>query len=133
MGIVWRKIRLEILRKILVSYLLTLMLSYLDKKQHDFNSLFNLLKISEKRRNESSLWTKTVLHQLLTVWLPMLNPTSFSLNSIFLKLVQCQPRLNHKIQPFVVEEVHFTHTHTIRKSSKMDGAKYIPNFAFKWW
>ena len=23
--------------------------------------------------------------------------------------------------------------HTIRKSSKMDGAKYIPNFAFKWW
>ena len=24
-------------------------------------------------------------------------------------------------------------THTIRKSSKMDGAKYIPNFAFKWW
>ena len=24
-------------------------------------------------------------------------------------------------------------TRTIRKSSKMDGAKYIPNFAFKWW
>ena len=23
--------------------------------------------------------------------------------------------------------------HTIRKCSKMDGQKYIPNFAFKWW
>jgi hypothetical protein len=24
-------------------------------------------------------------------------------------------------------------SHTIPKSSKMDGAKYIPNFAFNWW
>ena len=28
---------------------------------------------------------------------------------LFLKLVQCQSRLNHKIQPYLVEGIHFTH------------------------
>ena len=32
-----------------------------------------------------------------------------------MKLVQCQPRLNHKIQPIVVEGVHFNHTQPIPK------------------
>ena len=31
-------------------------------------------------------------------------------SSFFLKLVQCQPRLNRKMQPIVVEEVRFNHT-----------------------
>ena len=30
-------------------------------------------------------------------------------SSFFLKLVQCQSRLNPEIQPFVVEEIGFTH------------------------
>ena len=34
--------------------------------------------------------------------LPMLDP--------HLKLVQCQSQLNRKIQPFLVEGIHFTHT-----------------------
>ena len=28
----------------------------------------------------------------------------------FLKLVQCQPRLNRKIRPFMVEWIRFNHT-----------------------
>ena len=32
-----------------------------------------------------------------------------SINSIFLKLVQCQSWLNPEIQPFVVEGIGFTH------------------------
>ena len=32
------------------------------------------------------------------------------LTAVFFKLVQCQPRLNRKIQPFVVEGVRFNHT-----------------------
>ena len=31
-------------------------------------------------------------------------------SSFFFKLVQCQPRLNHKIRPIVVEGVRFNHT-----------------------
>ena len=37
-------------------------------------------------------------------------PNSLYLTAVFFKLVQCQPRLNHKIQPIVVEGVHFNHT-----------------------
>ena len=36
-------------------------------------------------------------------------------SSFFLKLVQCQPRLNREIQPFVVEGVRFNHTWPIPK------------------
>ena len=32
------------------------------------------------------------------------------LTAVFFKLVQCQPRLNRKIQPIVVEGVHFNHS-----------------------
>ena len=38
-----------------------------------------------------------------------------SLTAVFFKLVQCQSRLNRKIQPFVVEGIRFTHTQPIPK------------------
>ena len=41
--------------------------------------------------------------------------------------------LGKKCTPYFTFHIfRYTH-HTIRKSSKMDGAKYIPNFDFKWW
>ena len=35
---------------------------------------------------------------------------SGALTAVFLKLVQCQSQQNREIQPFVVEEIRFTHT-----------------------
>ena len=35
---------------------------------------------------------------------------SFILTAVFLKPVQCQSQLNCKIQPYVVQGIHFTHT-----------------------
>ena len=41
---------------------------------------------------------------------------------------------SHNVLPWKMSTLFWrSSVHTIRKSSKMDGAKYIPNFAFKWW
>ena len=57
-------------------------------------------------------------------------PFEVDQDSNFLLEVYC---VDGEFQGFIkLEPTYFlVHIHTIRKSSKMDGAKYIPNFAFK--